>query len=495
MKALFQPLDRLCTTGFLLITVALSGCRGTSTPEAVLITALDAIQKKDLATFRSVLAEDALQEFGDLAGTGLKFLSHEMHGRTLQIQEVVLLNTRHLKTGDREHIYSAKVTSAPSGSLLHSSFKEATVSCVSSAPRSHRESHTPPPNCLILNLSAAAPESPPQTADPSPRQTVTLLTSLDLNQTGFRGVGRKFKTYNDELEVSFRAHFERLGYRVVVKHLANQFDLASALRSPESVAVFWLSHAGAGTSAVGVSSGAIVDSHGFDVSAAFASTHPNLRFLAIVGCNSQGVINAKKFPASLALKVFDKKIDAKLGLTEAMRASKATLNLPGIRTGFESACETRLGFPVEMTRNLSAELRDKLFHALRVENNGKVLGYFPAGKPGDSQSETLYLDLDATGAAQYSASASSLKLVADVGSNPVMPLDEISVGSLTISTPWPGAHWKTFSRPDGAPMGVTKNILIYDGIDQIQAAPVPYQPFACRPLPAIGPAMEPAPQQ
>ena len=163
--------------------------------------------------------------------------------------------------------------------------------------------------------------------------TVTLLTSI---------VSPKPAWYqpaswdiNTQLAADFRKAFANSGYQVVVKQGASATDLADALRSPENVGVFWLSHAASDSSshsALG-DDNVVLDQYGVDVQNVFQLVHPNLKWLAVIGCESSPILShfikegIYKDSPSLTIEDYSTTIDAEQGLIYALNASAKVLGI------------------------------------------------------------------------------------------------------------------------------------------------------------------------
>ncbi|MEK7691881.1 MAG: hypothetical protein AAB425_12780, partial [Bdellovibrionota bacterium] len=209
----------------------------------------------------------------------------------------------------------------------------------------------------LLNSAIRADDTAPTpTAAASIRPTVLLLTSLDASAGGPKVFWLKkfYKNYNSKLERIFRETFAETGYDIVVKHNVDRFGINQELARPEYVGVFWLSH-GAPVSmnpAPGiVVEPRLVDVSGFDMKDMFRSINPNVRWLSIVACKSNVIIEKKIQLADnpeLQVHGFDNLTDARKGLKSAIAASLPVLTSPKTANGYTSTCPRRLGYPVEL---------------------------------------------------------------------------------------------------------------------------------------------------
>jgi hypothetical protein len=348
---------------------------------------------------------------------------------------------------------------------------------------------------LVLNFGASSAHAWVPKGAPEPeRQTVVLLTSLDMSRVHIPWflffMRPYYEHYPQRLESAFREHFQNRGYNVVVQHDADQAVLWRALHYPGSVAVYWLSHAGdSGPQAPGLSGGAvIVDRNGYDVTPVFQDVHPNLRFLAVIGCDSQHVLEQQLHSGisenpDLRLISFDHKVDAQDGLKRALEVGDRYLGLPSVRRGYEPECATRQGYEVVVTRKLPCDNASeaKTFPAVRLENSGRVLGVFTATRGCRTQRLKTYLD-ESMGPVR----AFELKLVEDSGTNAYMLPTDLELGELDFSEPWSGAQWRLFADSSGHAIGVTTHVYRYTGPDRIDSPPDEYEPFECLAMPPLG---------
>lgn len=111
---------------------------------------------------------------------------------------------------------------------------------------------------------------------------IVLLTSLKLS-------GRNVR----HLEKKFNKAFRGSGHELVIHHKADPKTLYSVMTSDETEAVIWVSHA-AGESEVKPGFKAediILDNWGNDVKNFFTLVPKNLKFLGLVGCQAQKIVD------------------------------------------------------------------------------------------------------------------------------------------------------------------------------------------------------------
>ncbi len=362
---------------------------------------------------------------------------------------------------------------------------------------------------LIFALASFVP-APASAA----HQKVVLLTSV--NTRGLKSFFGKsyFQNYVQNLEEKFRKQFEGTSYVIEMVHDADQFDLWSVLHDPTNVAVFWLSHAslsGASSNSFQLlSTHKIIDARGFDITPVFEKVHPNLRFLAVIGCFSADIMNSipkvshdPKHPDHpfLRLFTFHHKVDAKKGLDQAISASKKVLEIPEIRFGFNSPCSVVPGYRVRASRSFSVANRKgerqpslgPIRPAARMMSGHHVLNVFPRAAlnpdfKDQSQLHEFFLP-------KNEEVFSELRI--DVGENSDIQLDkkkvaQLDVGKLDLSLVGDNGSviepWELWHMANGKPIGIFTHSF-KPKIDQLKTADfsqylVLGSEFRCEPMPS-----------
>lgn len=145
-----------------------------------------------------------------------------------------------------------------------------------------------------------------------------LLTSLHLKNSQLKRVEKNFKrTYKEK------------GLNLVIHHRTKPETLYRVLTDSETEVVIWVSHAGGVHAGEGgmEAKGVILDYFGNNVKNFFTLVPSNLKFLGIVGCSAQSIIegfkergNYENYP-NLEIKSFDKNVKLFSGLKETLRES------------------------------------------------------------------------------------------------------------------------------------------------------------------------------
>lgn len=164
----------------------------------------------------------------------------------------------------------------------------------------------------------------------SPSQKVVLFTSFDAPQILWHSDSQWMA---ERLESEFSTSFQNSGFEVEMIRQASGWQLHQALHDPATVGVFWVSHAGKDTPISGAMRfGAAIPTHdGFDIKSVFQSVGPQLKFLAVIGCSAQAIIDQARRSGAYSnnprLKIvsFDHPIEARDGLTYALNESVETI--------------------------------------------------------------------------------------------------------------------------------------------------------------------------
>lgn len=149
-----------------------------------------------------------------------------------------------------------------------------------------------------------------------------LLTSLKLKASHIRS-----------LENTFNKALKDSGLKLVIHHNVDPKTLYQVMTSEETEAVVWVSHAAKEKEQVpGRTAEAIImDVHGNDVKNFFTTIPKNLRFLGIVGCQSQSIIDGFRARGNydqspdLEIMSFAKKVAMQSGFKKTLQQAKLSL--------------------------------------------------------------------------------------------------------------------------------------------------------------------------
>ncbi len=277
--------------------------------------------------------------------------------------------------------------------------------------------------------------------------TVVFMSSVDFWDKGPLYNKGLFNNKEYELAERVRDFFSSGGFDVVIKHRANQADVWSVLHNPSVVAFFWFSHSG-GTS--------IIDRLGFDLLPVFQEAAANLKFLSVIGCNSEKSINALR--AKGYLQSQDLKIVAEEGLVYHWRETlEKHLQLAQgalLESGVEShpLVHTNAGKVIKVKRTLDSSFN--FYPAIRVELfNGKVVGVFPEGRPGEVQELNFLIDLNYEGDIVLNAGNNIFTATGQLTEG------EYSLGEFEITTSEKTGEWLILTDGHSKILGETSHIM------------------------------------
>ncbi len=319
---------------------------------------------------------------------------------------------------------------------------------------------------IILFFSFAAFASP----------KVALLVSLDNPKHRPLFKTKKWKLSSELIEY-FQKKMEKAPYELVIFDQADQETLHKELMNPDNIALFWISHAGSfknKESGLGMED-VISDFYGKNLKDIFQLIHPNLRYLSVLGCKAEPILNTIKtagfYEHNNELHIYAKTKNI-FPKTEIRRSIDDFKKKFSTFSDINQSCPTHKGYPLHITRTIPLTV-DPLGQetAVKILNRGRLLGLFPKAKPGETQSRTVYLTAESNYRAQ------DLKIVVDSGElskdNPQL------IGSFEISSPALNGNWKAFQDGDGNILGVTHNVYRFSGRPEIFQEATSFSSFDC----------------
>lgn len=156
---------------------------------------------------------------------------------------------------------------------------------------------------------------------------IVLLTSLKISSAKIK-----------KIEMKFKASFGSLFQNLKVYHSAGPTEVFQILRSPETIAAIWVSHASKETKLVdGFEAREIIqDIWGNDIRQFFSTVHPNLRYLGIVGCQTKGIFEKYEtdghytYNPDLVIQSEEKKVELFRSLDRALKKGIIALSMANI---------------------------------------------------------------------------------------------------------------------------------------------------------------------
>ena len=342
-----------------------------------------------------------------------------------------------------------------------------------------------PALALLVAWGIPGALSPPE-AVAAVTKNVVLLISLDpaFYPKGIAAWFHHYKGYPRKLQATFTREMDLPGYHVVIKNDADSYDLYQALHSRENAAVFWVSHEAPAhwskTPGIAIQP-LLVDYEGADVKNVFTEISPTIRWVSLVACDSNQVINwlnsqeaaggAADQGTERQIQGFPKTIDANKGLQRAIRKSLAILSKPAPAEASPDSAHppgSMASTTVRMTRQLSAvgASQARIFPSLLIELQGKIVGAFPQAilKPGEQQSAEQQIELTEE---ELSHGAASLTITLDSGFDEAALPAGFGMGTFSaVAEPsdtsggTPALSWRVFAQSNGIPFGVTQQTLL-----------------------------------
>ena len=276
---------------------------------------------------------------------------------------------------------------------------------------------------LILNKSFAG--------------NVVVLTSLELSM----------KKLN-KIERLVLEHYPKDSQEVTIQHNVKPIELLNYLSDENTEKLIWISHSAKSKS---ISKGfkqadAILDVYGNNVQNFFSTSSPNLKFLAIVGCEAKGIL--EKFVRrgnyidrpNLNLFSFEKKTKIFKGLKMALKAS--TENRGNILVTHYDHLQSSNDFVDIKINSSSAE--DEYGW---VEMGDRVLGYISA------KSKSIRTKLPYH--VWYGLTSVNIRHIKDKSIT-----GKLSKESLEISVNGSTDLWEPFNNGDGEMIGVNSHLYV-----------------------------------
>ena len=261
---------------------------------------------------------------------------------------------------------------------------------------------------------------------------IVMLTSLNLDEGKKERLERDFRKANVDTQAN-----------LIIHHEVGPALLFKVLSDPQTQKVFWISHSAEERPLVSgfVAEEVIKDIHGNDVKKFFTTTTRNLKFLAIVGCQSRAIIdgfiarNNYLDRPGLEFFSFRKKTELFKGLKLALAASLELRPRPIFEVPEQKISVLKL-------RSTPPSEGDSGW----VELGDRVLGLLDQRVTSVELSETTW-------------SAMSNPNIQVIMSR---PLQQIDIPHLTIEINGHKGLWQLFKGPSGEAIGRRgKNLYLY----------------------------------
>lgn len=273
---------------------------------------------------------------------------------------------------------------------------------------------------------------------------VVLLTSLDpeLNRPPLR---TKNWNINKKLQEIFLDKIET-NEEIEIIHLADQASLYEKLNDPTVSALFWVSHSSntKDSTDTALSTASVLDYQFRDVLPLFQKIPSHIKYLAMVGCRSELIINELKkrnlFDVTIETQLFleEKKVDARKSLKRAIgEFNEAKLK--------NSAPVCKVQDAIEIRYKRTAGESD--LDSVRIMVGKSLLTVLPKLKAGLTQEGSLFVTSEVE-------TKNDLKILVDSGASSQA---KVSIGTLEFEADFDGT-WKLFAKPDGTPFGIGSHV-------------------------------------
>ena len=259
---------------------------------------------------------------------------------------------------------------------------------------------------------------------------IVLMTSLKLKNNNVR-----------HLEKKFNKVFRNSGHQLVIHHKADPKTLYQVMTSENTEAVIWVSHAAGehelkpGFKAEDI----ILDNWGNDVKNFFTLVPKNLKFIGLVGCQAQKIIDGFRSRGNydahpdLQIMSFEKKVRLYSAFDKTVKAAAAYMAKAPVSTSLSSLA-------IEMNIERVSYEDSPSLQAGWVELGDQVLSFFDVNETSAlaSISENVFGKIERKNIKFHRAKSSA-------------SVDE-SMGKLEITPSVNVGTWTLFAK-DGRPIG------------------------------------------
>jgi hypothetical protein len=244
------------------------------------------------------------------------------------------------------------------------------------------------------------------------------------------------------------------GHQLIYHSNADAELLYKYLNDPDTMALFWVGHGGfkkiSSTSEVGIQPTPVLfDYKQRNISKVFQKVHPNIKFLAVIGCNSWQILkNVISSRSDLGYYIPSKKVVATWSFRKALR--KFRKHFWTIKYHYISEDIKQQGIPITIERSTTSNT------PLMIFAGKKLIGVFPASSTSQYLKKNFMIPLytDFTNLKKH-----DLKITFSSGQNARDNFDNF--GDIVIR--YDGQRlWKLFAKSDGSAFGVNVRIFLFN---------------------------------
>ena len=269
----------------------------------------------------------------------------------------------------------------------------------------------------------------------------------------------------------FKEKFERLlfknGYdesEFDISENTDQYQLHLALTGADTRALIWVSHGAtprltwkmkrqlkkSGASSIGISGKPeLIDFRGDDVAPVFNRYSSNLKFVAVIGCNSAGILDYVGSGIARDDSIVKMIPDHRVIAQTAIKRSVLTLNSVELDSNHTTTMSTRTtSDTITIQRSIPTIADPSTIRPLRVLSGNTLLGVIPSLKPGESRTDV------------FTFSETVIRSLKLESGQPIMTSPQsIEFGNIKVllST---GQTMKPFTKPDGSPFGLNTRVFL-----------------------------------
>lgn len=274
-----------------------------------------------------------------------------------------------------------------------------------------------------------------------------------------------------EMQAKFVERFSKSRFDLQIVPRADQQDLEKTLTSADVKAVYWLSHSAKENSlTAGVSaSSTIVDVHGNNVKHLFTTINPNIKMVAVIGCEARSVleefVNEGHYGRSSGLRFFatNNKVEALAALEAALKQTETYVSrLAPFESSAGRQTDWRRNDPLFVLSFRRAGRAEDALARVRIELGKKVLAILPETS-GDSQ-QVLKIPIfreDLIGSSNL-----NIRIYKDLRDED----RSSSIGIISVADLNGSYSWNEFSNKDGTPLGQFQRLFVSSSINGIPFA-------------------------
>ena len=298
---------------------------------------------------------------------------------------------------------------------------------------------------------------------------VVLLSSLETPRIWYHSSSWKIEK---PLRNIFKRAFSKTEYDIVIKERVTPKQLREELLNPLNIALFWVSHsAGSTSSRTGINKkGIILDYYSHNVASLFKEVHPNLRYLALVGCDAKSLLESYEseglYRDSKKLKLFsfDKKVDARRGLRKAIRDSERSLGR--LKKKIRPVIDDETSIVDDFTDNYQCRYEEEVaqFEFVRTTKNKAQPALLKLNGYPLHVFEDLTDEREQVVRVNVPTRMIKFPMKLSLDSLKDFARQKIDLGLLEIRSQDIDGQWSLFSRANGTPVGVSRNLYrLLDG--------------------------------